>query len=106
MEHYLSFPFQKGVIYMTKQIEILIVEDDKRIADIHRRFIEKIEGFRLSDLHIQEKRQRIGYFVYARLVLLDVYLPDTTWNRFIDIIQEQVQIRILFSSLLQQRLKS
>ena len=28
-----------------RPIEILIIEDDKRIADIHRRFIEKIEGF-------------------------------------------------------------
>ena len=30
---------------MTNQIEILIIEDDIRIADIHKRFIEKIDGF-------------------------------------------------------------
>lgn len=32
---------------MGEEIEVLIVEDDIRIADIHRRFTEKIEGFKV-----------------------------------------------------------
>ena len=40
----ISIP-KRRVFRMTKPIEILIIEDDLRIADIHKRFIEKIEGF-------------------------------------------------------------
>ncbi len=32
---------------MDEEIEVLIVEDDIRIADIHRRFTEKMEGFKV-----------------------------------------------------------
>ena len=34
---------------MGEEIEVLIVEDDIRIADIHRRFTEKIEGFKVIE---------------------------------------------------------
>ena len=33
---------------MTNPFEILIIEDDKRIADIQRRSIEKIDGFTVN----------------------------------------------------------
>jgi len=74
---------------MTKQIEILIVEDDKRISDIHRRFIEKIEGFQVigsANTGEEAKDWIISYM--PDLVLLDVYLPDTLGTDLLSVIQE------------------
>lgn len=58
---------------------ILVVEDDFRIADIHRAFIEQSEGFYVVDMArngaealalMAEQGQRV------QLILLDAYLPD------------------------------
>ncbi|MCE9681591.1 response regulator [Halomonas alkalisoli] len=58
---------------------ILIVEDDFRIADIHRAFIEQSEGFRVVGMarngaEARELMAREADTVH--LVLLDAYLPD------------------------------
>ncbi|WHX41247.1 response regulator [Mesobacillus sp. AQ2] len=60
-----------------KDIEVLIVEDDLRIAEIQKRFIEKIEGFQAVGI-------AAGYvdaitlidILKPDLLLLDVYFPD------------------------------
>lgn len=58
-------------------IEVLIVEDDKRIADIHKRFIEKIDGFQVVGLaYTGEEAEDWICSLRPHLVLLDVYLPD------------------------------
>src|SRR3954466_11563881 len=63
---------------MTVPIEILIIEDDKRVADIHRRFIEKIEGFTVvGSAYTGEDARDWVSALQPDLVLLDVYLPDT-----------------------------
>ncbi|WP_199615178.1 response regulator [Paenibacillus alkalitolerans] len=58
-------------------IEVLIVEDDPRIAEIHRRFTGKIEGFRIvaSAATGAEAKEWLSV-MQPQLVLLDVYLPD------------------------------
>jgi len=62
---------------MTKQIEILIIEDDKRISDIHRRFIEKLEGFQVIGTANTAEEAKDWILSYKPdLILLDVYLPD------------------------------
>lgn len=58
---------------------ILIVEDDFRIAEIHRAFIEHSEGFAVVGMarngaEARELMTRHGHAVH--LVLLDAYLPD------------------------------
>ncbi|WNL39207.1 response regulator [Halomonas sp. PAMB 3232] len=58
---------------------ILVVEDDFRIADIHRAFIEQNDGFKVvgqarSGIEAREQMARRGDSV--DLVLLDAYLPD------------------------------
>ncbi|UFJ42557.1 response regulator [Brevibacillus humidisoli] len=62
---------------MNKQIRVLIVEDDLRIAEINRRFIEKIEGFEIVGLACDgaEAKEQIE-ILEPDLLLLDVYLPD------------------------------
>jgi two-component system, CitB family, response regulator len=60
-----------------KDIEVLIVEDDLRIAEIQKRFIEQIEGFQAVGI-------AAGYvdaitlidILKPDLLLLDVYFPD------------------------------
>ncbi|MGE6414369.1 response regulator [Planococcus kocurii] len=58
-------------------IEILIIEDDKRIADIHRRFIEKIQGFQvIGAAHNGAEAKDWIQVLKPQLILLDVFLPD------------------------------
>jgi len=58
-------------------IEVLIVEDDPRIAEIHRRFTEKNDGFRIvATASTGEEAKDWLSVVKPHLVLLDVYLPD------------------------------
>lgn len=58
---------------------ILIIEDDFRIAEIHRAFIEQSEGFRVVGMARSgtEARELLGLHAdEIQLVLLDAYLPD------------------------------
>ncbi|MGM0856809.1 MAG: response regulator [Pseudomonadota bacterium] len=58
---------------------ILVVEDDFRIADIHRAFIEQSEGFEVIAVarNGAEAREKMARHAAAiQLVLLDAYLPD------------------------------
>lgn len=64
---------QKG----NDKIEVLIVEDDLRIADINRRFTEKVDGFTvLGTAATGEEAKDWLEAANPDLVLLDVYLPD------------------------------
>lgn len=62
---------------MTRPIEVLIVEDDPRIAEINRRFTEKVEGFVVVGMAQTGKEAETWLEVMEpRLLLLDIYLPD------------------------------
>lgn len=59
--------------------DVLVVDDDFMVADIHRRFVERVEGFRVAGV----ARTGLEALTAARdlapqLILLDVYLPDMT----------------------------
>lgn len=71
------------------KIETLIVEDDKRIAEINRRFIEKIEGFSVIGIAYSGK-EALEWVATVKpdLALLDVYLPDMLGTDLIVKIQE------------------
>lgn len=60
-----------------EKISVLIVEDDEKIAEIHRRFTEKIEGFEVVGVAnaIDEARELVEV-LQPDLVLLDVYFPN------------------------------
>lgn len=60
-----------------RDIEVLIVEDDLRIAEIQKRFIEQIEGFQTIGIatNYMEARSYID-LMQPDLILLDVYFPD------------------------------
>ena len=73
---------------MTQDIEVLIVEDDLRIAEIHRRFIGKIEGFTVvGSAHTGAEAKDWISAMKPDLVLLDVYLPDMKGTELLPYIQ-------------------
>lgn len=62
---------------VNRDIEVLIVEDDLRIAEIQKRFIEQIEGFQTVGIaagYIEAKT--LIDILRPDLLLLDVYFPD------------------------------
>jgi response regulator of citrate/malate metabolism len=59
--------------------DVLVVDDDFMVAEIHRRFVDQVEGFRAVGV----ARTGAEALTAARekrphLILLDVYLPDMT----------------------------
>ncbi len=58
-------------------IKILIVEDDPAIAEIHRRFVQRLAGVEVLGvaLTLFDAREQIA-ILKPDLVLLDVWLPD------------------------------
>ncbi|WP_282936909.1 response regulator [Paenibacillus sp. RC67] len=60
-------------------VEVLIVEDDLRIAEINRRFIEKVEGFQVVGIATDEPQAKEQLdILQPHLVLLDIYLPGSS----------------------------
>ncbi|MGW0162393.1 response regulator [Mycobacterium sp. NPDC003323] len=59
--------------------DVLIVDDDFMVAEIHRRFVERIDGFRPVAL-ARNGSEALTAAAELRpaLILLDVYLPDMT----------------------------
>lgn len=64
---------------MCETIPVLIVEDDFRIADINRQFVERVEGFTVLDI-VKTSEEALAYLrcqtALPKLILLDVYIPD------------------------------
>ncbi|MFP3442735.1 response regulator, partial [Pantoea sp. SIMBA_133] len=61
------------------QYGILVVEDDFRIADIHKAFIEQSDGFYVGGLARNGNEAKALMAQHAdavQLILLDAYLPD------------------------------
>lgn len=64
---------------MTNTYNVFIIEDDFRVANINKEFVEKIEGFYVSG--IANTRKDALYFLnnsinIPNIILLDVYIPD------------------------------
>lgn len=58
-------------------IRILIVEDDRRIAEIQRRFVERLDDVELCGIaHSLEDARDLIEVMAPDLILLDIYFPD------------------------------
>ena len=64
---------------MRIDFQVLIVEDDFRIAEINRQFVEKVDGFTVLDI-VKTGKETLDYLRSSKslpnLILLDVYIPD------------------------------
>ncbi|UUZ80181.1 response regulator [Paenibacillus sp. P26] len=76
-------PQQKQVI------EVLIVEDDVKIAEINRRFVEKIPGFQVIGIATDEvqAKERLE-ILKPDLVLLDIYFPNSSGLEMLQYIRD------------------
>ena len=56
---------------------VLIVEDDVRIADLHHRFTERIDGFEVVGVaHRLDDARDMAETLEPHLILLDLYFPE------------------------------
>jgi len=59
--------------------DVLVVDDDFMVAEIHRRFVEQVDGFRVVGVaRTGADALRAARDLKPALILLDVYLPDMT----------------------------
>ena len=59
--------------------DVLIVDDDFMVAEIHRRFVERVVGFRAVGVaRTGTEALSAARELHPHLILLDVYLPDMT----------------------------
>lgn len=75
---------------LKKEIEVLIIEDDIRIAQIHDKFLNQIEGFKTIGLaHTIDEAKMWIDTLEPDLILLDIYFPDGLGVSIIDMIAER-----------------
>jgi response regulator of citrate/malate metabolism len=59
--------------------DVLVVDDDFMVAEIHRRFVEQVDGFRAVGVaRTGTEALSAARELKPQLILLDVYLPDMT----------------------------
>ena len=65
---------------MRENFQVLIVEDDFRIAEINRQFVNRVDGFTVLEV-VKTGEEALAYLrsqtPLPQLILLDVYIPDT-----------------------------
>ena len=67
-----------------KAIQVLIGEDDKRIAEIQRQFLDRIDGFEVIGLaHSLATTREMTEILSPDLVLLDIQFPDGSGLDFV-----------------------
>ncbi|WP_144460828.1 response regulator [Siminovitchia fortis] len=80
-----------------KEIDVLIVEDDIKIAEIHSAYLKKMEHFKVIGIatSITEAKKLLS-IVQPDLILLDVYFPEGSGIDFLwDIRKEACQIDVI-----------
>ena len=59
--------------------DVLVVDDDFMVAEIHRRFVDQVDGFRAVGVaRTGAEALAAARELRPQLILLDVYLPDMT----------------------------
>lgn len=62
---------------MSTEIKVLIVDDDPKIAEIHRHFTEKVAGFTVCGIADNlEDAEKMSALFAPELILLDLYFPE------------------------------
>lgn len=63
-----------------KSYQVLIIEDDFRVAEINRRYIERTDGFSVQKM-ARTGEEALAFLASSNtppdLVMLDIYIPDT-----------------------------
>ncbi|WP_339232919.1 response regulator [Geobacillus sp. FSL W8-0032] len=71
-------------------IRVLIIEDDRRIAEINRRFVEKVNGYEVVGIATNaEEASELTEVLQPDVLLLDVYFPDMNGLSFLKWVRER-----------------
>ncbi|TSB48404.1 DUF977 family protein [Alkalicoccobacillus porphyridii] len=58
-------------------IDVLIIEDDVKVAEINKRFVEKVDEFNVVGIaQSKDEAETLLELLQPQLVILDIYLPD------------------------------
>ena len=65
-------------------LRVLIIDDDIRIAEIHRRYVEKIEGFEVVGIanNLEDAQSQLDV-LEPDLLLLDIFFPEGSGLEFL-----------------------
>ena len=65
-------------------IRLLIIDDDVRISEIHRRYVEKIEGFEVVGIanNLEDAQSQVDV-LEPDLLLLDIFFPEGSGLEFL-----------------------
>jgi two-component system, CitB family, response regulator len=72
-----------------EEIKVLVIEDDPKIAEINRRYVEKVPGYQVIGIALEEEEARDQLSILEPdLVLLDIYFPNFSGLDFLTHIQQ------------------
>ncbi len=73
-----------------KNIDVLIIEDNLKVAKAHQLFVEKVSGFTVTGVvnSLADAAQMVAA-LEPDLILLDVYFPDGNGMDFLDLLRRQ-----------------
>ncbi|SFO93377.1 response regulator [Enterovibrio norvegicus] len=70
---------KEEAVFMSQNIRVVIAEDDHQIAEIQKRFLERIDGFELVGIaHTLEDAEDLVDVFKPELILLDNHFPKGT----------------------------
>ncbi len=73
-------------------VRVLIIEDDERISEIHRRLTEKVPGFEVVGMaHNLDHGQEMCEVLDPDLILLDLYFPDGYGMDLLNVLRSRKQ---------------
>jgi two-component system CitB family response regulator len=77
---------------MDNEVKVLIAEDDRQIAEIQRRFLDRIDGFEVIGMaHSLQSTREMTEILAPDLLLLDIHFPDGNGLDFVNQLREGKQ---------------
>jgi two-component system CitB family response regulator len=77
---------------MDDQVKVLLAEDDRRIAEIQRQFLDRIDGFEVIGMaHSLQSTREMTEILAPDLLLLDIHFPDGNGLDFVNQLRESKQ---------------
>lgn len=77
---------------MDNKVKVLIGEDDRRIAEIQRQFLDRIDGFEVIGMaHSLQSMREMTEILDPDLLLLDIHFPDGNGLDFVNQLREGKQ---------------
>ncbi|MEM7326674.1 MAG: response regulator [Actinomycetota bacterium] len=74
-------------------ITVLIVDDDFRVAEIHKGFVEEVDGFEVvGSVQSAARAVELCVELSPALVLLDIYLPDGSGTEVLRCLRDELSI--------------